>query len=184
MYIIITASPNKDGLTAACGRASIEGIVGAGGEAELIDLCAAKTEACRVCGNGWGTCRESKCVIDDNLAELQTKIRAAEGVVLITPVYWWQPGERMKFFLDRFRRCEAFNKKDGAAIGKQFDLIAAAGGSGNGTAECLTEMEMWCRHVGAVIKDRIGITRFTREPMLDVIKDAGARMVKKEYFNP
>ena len=174
MYIVITASPNKDGLTAACGKASMEGIASAGGAAELIDLSEAKTEACRVCGGGWGTCsRESKCVIDDNLAEIQAKVRAAEGVVLITPVYWWQPSERMKFFLDRFRRCEAFNKKDGAAAGKQFDLIAAAGGSGNGTAECLTEMEMWCRHVGAVAKDRIGITRLRADPCWTPLRTRG-----------
>jgi len=36
MYIIITASPNTDGLTAACGKAAFDGIVDAGGEAEII----------------------------------------------------------------------------------------------------------------------------------------------------
>jgi hypothetical protein len=88
----------------------------------------------------------------------------------------------MKSFLDRFRRCEAFNKNGSAASGKQIDLIAAAGGSGNGTSQCLLEMENWCRHVGATPKDRIGITRFNREPMLRNIEDAAARLVKGEYF--
>ena len=138
MYIIITSSPNTDGLTAACGNAAYEGIQSAGGKAELIDISAAKLEPCRICGNGWGTCRNSaKCVIDDILPELQVKIRDAEGIILVTPVYFGQPSERMKFFFDRFRRCEAFNEKGSAASGKQIDLIAAAGGSGNGTATCL-----------------------------------------------
>ena len=187
MYIIITSSPNTDGLTAACGAAALEGIKGAGGEAMIIDISAEKLEACRICGNGWGTCRSgSKCVIDDCLADLQDKIRGSEGVILITPVYFGQPSERMKYFMDRFRRCESFvtagGASGGAANGKQIDLIAAAGGSGNGTATCLAEMEQWCRHVGAIPQERIGISRFNRDTVLNVIRDAGSRLVKGEYF--
>ena len=186
MYLIITASPNTDGLTAACGKSTMEGIIDAGGTAELIDISAEKLEPCRICGDGWGTCYDSKkCVIDDKFAQIQEKIRNCEGLILITPVYFCQPSERMKYFLDRFRRCEAFiqNLKNGnAASGKQIDLIAAAGGSGNGTAQCLAEMEMWCLHVGAIPKDRIGITNFNREPMLKAITDMAFRLVKGEYF--
>lgn len=183
MYIIITASPNTDGLTAACGKAACAGITEAGGTAEIIDISAAKLEPCHICGDGWGMCRNTgKCMINDIFPELQAKIRDAEAVILVTPVYWQQPSERMRYFLDRFRRCEAFKQKDGAAFGKIFDLVAAAGGSGNGTAQCIAEMEQWCRHVGAVPTDRIGITRFTREQMMAAIKDAGARLVKGEYF--
>ena len=183
MYIILTASPNTDGLTAACGKAAYDGIVSEGGAAEIIDISAAKLESCRVCGNGWGECRASgKCVINDILPELQTKIRDAEGVVLVTPVYWQQPSERMKYFLDRFRRCEAFKGADSAASGKVFDIVAAAGGSGNGPAQCIAEIELWCRHVGAVPADRVGITRFTREPMMEAITQMGSRLVKGEIF--
>jgi len=183
MFIIITASPNADGLTASCGKAAFEGITNAGGKAEIIDISAAKLEPCRICGDGWGICRNStKCVIEDILPELQAKIRESEGVMLVTPVYFGQPCERMKYFLDRFRRCEAFNNDSSAALGKQIDLIAAAGGSGNGTATCLTEMETWCRQVGAIAQERIGITRFNRAMVLPVIKDAGERLAKGEYF--
>ena len=183
MYIIITASPNRDGLTAACGIAALEGITEAGGIAEVFDISAAGLEPCRICGDGWGTCREKgQCIIDDMLPELQAAISGAEGVILVTPVYWWQPSERMKYFLDRFRRCEAFNQSGGAVFGKNVHLIAAAGGSGNGTAQCLDEMERWCRHVGAVPQERIGVTRFNRAFMLPAVKDAAARMVKGEFF--
>ena len=183
MYLIITASPNTNGLTAACGKSAVKGITAAGGEAELIDISAEKLEPCLICDNGWGNCRNSsKCVIEDKFAEIQVKVRNSKGVILITPVYWEQPSERMKCFLDRFRRCEAFNKGGSAAKEKQVDLIAAAGGSGNGTARCLAEMEMWCRHVGAIPKDRIGVTRFNREPMLKAITDMASRLVKGEYF--
>jgi len=183
MFIIITASPNKDGLTAACGNAAAGGVRNAGGECELIDISEAKLKACKICGNGWGKCRaESFCVLEDVFAELQAKIRACEGLMLVTPVYFGQPSERMKYFLDRFRRCEAFNKDGSAAAGKQVDLIAAAGGSGNGTATCLAEMDHWCRSVGAIAQERIGITRFNREMVIPVIGDAAERLVRGEYF--
>jgi len=49
---IITASPNKDGLTAACGEAAVAGITGAGGNVEVFDISALKLEPCRICGEG------------------------------------------------------------------------------------------------------------------------------------
>ncbi|MCL2826679.1 MAG: flavodoxin family protein, partial [Eggerthellaceae bacterium] len=145
MYLVISSSPNADGLTAACAQAVCEGIEGAGGQVEPIDISASKLAPCLICDNGWGSCRnEAVCVIKDVLGELQEKVRACDGVVLVTPVYFGQPSDRMKYFLDRFRRCEAFNL-DGAAIaGKPVSLIAAAGGSGHGTVTCLAEMETWC----------------------------------------
>jgi len=183
MFIIITASPNKDGLTAACGEAAIAGITGAGGKTEIFDISALKLEPCLICGNGWGTCRDAgRCVIDDCLPEIQSKIKAAEGIFVITPVYWQQPSERMKYFCDRLRRCEAFRDGGSWATDKQINLVAAAGGSGNGTAQCLNELEQWCRHIRAIPQERIGITRFNREKMLKVIEDAGRRMVGGEYF--
>ena len=179
MFIIITASPNPDGLTAACGKAAVAGIESSGGQAKLYDISEAKLSPCLICDNGWGSCRaQAKCVTEDILGELQPRIAKSEGLILVTPVYWGQPSERMKYFLDRFRRCEAFQREKGAAAGKLVDLIAAAGGSGNGTATCLSEMETWCRHVHAIPRERIGVTRFNRDHMLAAITDAAARMAR------
>ncbi|MDR3270524.1 MAG: flavodoxin family protein [Peptococcaceae bacterium] len=183
MYIIITSSPNMHGLTAACGQAALNGMISAGGQGEIIDIAARQLEPCRICGNGWGTCRNmGSCVINDIFAEIQLKLRDAEGLFVITPVYWGLPSERQKYFGDRLRRCEAFREGGSWLKGKNINLVAAAGGSGNGTATCLVELETWCRHMQAVPGERIGITRFSREPVLKVIEDAGARLVRGEYF--
>ena len=194
MYIIITASPNKDGLTAACGKAAYDGIIGAGGKAEVIDIYAEELKPCLVCGNsttifgnvdkGWGSCfGKAVCTIKDVMTDLQVKIRESEGLILVTPVYFGQPSENMQYFMDRFRRLEVFNEEKGsAAKNKAVDIIAAAGGSGNGNVPCLMEMEAWCRQVGALLKDRIGITRYNRENMLQEITSSAARMVKGEFF--
>ena len=194
MYIIITASPNIEGLTTDCGKAAYDGIISTGGEAEIIDICAEKLKPCQLCGTsklvfgnvdkGWGSCfGTAVCTIKDIMAELQEKTRASEGLILVTPVYFGQPSESMQYFMDRFRRLEVFNEDKGsAAKNKPLDMIATAGGSGNGTATCLVEMEAWCRHVGALPKDRIGITRFNKENMLKEIELSATRMVKGEYF--
>ena len=194
MYIIITASPNTDGLTAACGKAAYDGIISADGEAEIIDICATKLKPCILCGTskqvfgivdkGWGICfGTAVCVIDDIMAELQVKIRAAKGLILVSPVYFGQPSEQMQYFLDRFRRLEVFNEiKGSAAKNKPIDMIAAAGGSGNGTIPCLLEMETWCQQVQALPKDRIGITKFNRGNMLNEITASATRMVKGDFF--
>jgi multimeric flavodoxin WrbA len=54
MIIVISASPNSDGLTAACVAEVLAGIRDAGGEAEHIDLSAVKFQPCLICKRGWG----------------------------------------------------------------------------------------------------------------------------------
>jgi multimeric flavodoxin WrbA len=178
MYAILTSSPNTNGLTAACGKAALRGIENSGGTGLIIDLCREKIESCLTCEDGWGECiRENRCVIDDCLPMLQETLKEAEGIFLITPVYFGQPSEHMKYFCDRFRRCEAFRKEKSSVAGKKINLVAAAGGSGNGTVSCLSELETWCRHVSAVPFERIGITRHNRDQMLRFIEWAGADTV-------
>ncbi|GHV34952.1 flavodoxin family protein [Synergistales bacterium] len=178
MYLIITSSPNTDGLTAACGRAALRGIEQAGKTGEIFDLCANKIQACLVCGNGWGSCLdEHRCVIEDGFTALQTRLKDIEGLVLITPVYWGQQSERLKYFCDRLRRCEARKGDESILAGKKVNLVAAAGGTGNGTVSCLTDMELWCRHMRAVPFERIGVTKYTREAMLAVIERASNALI-------
>jgi len=193
MYIIITASPNPHGLTHACGQAAYAGITSAGGTAEIIDLCQTDLQPCRPCGTstdvfgvvdkGWGTCfGKATCVIQDGMATLQEKIRAASGFILITPVYFGQPSEPMRYFLDRFRRLEVFNESGSAAKNKPLDLIAVAGGSGNGTIPCLHELETWCGQLSALPKDRIGVTKYNKTLMLQEIEASASRMVREDFF--
>ena len=73
-------------------------------------------------------------------------------------------------------------KVEAGQKGKNINLVAAAGGSGNGTATTLVELENWCRHVFAIPQERIGITRFNRSNALLVIEDAGKRLVKGDFF--
>jgi hypothetical protein len=69
--MIITSSPNKDGLTAACGSAAEIGAREAGAEVVRINLNELNIGTCRACGNGWGPCLNNyECQVRDDFQKL------------------------------------------------------------------------------------------------------------------
>jgi multimeric flavodoxin WrbA len=173
MYLVISASPNSDGLTAACAAAAMAGFADAGAGAKHTDLCKLNIERCKPCGNGWGTClKEHRCVLEDDLADLQADLALAEGVVLITPVYWGEMAERAKAAFDRIRRCEATRGEESALAGTPVIAVAAAGGSGGGITTCLLSMERLVQHTRGQVADLIGVTQRNRGYMVDAIRAA------------
>jgi len=182
---VITASPNKDGLTAACGDAARKGLVAAGAETDLIDLNAYDLGRCRACGTGYGTCRtEHSCQVKDDFQSLHERLTAADAYVLVSPVYWGDLSESAKAFLDRVRRCEASAREASRLSGKPCIGVAAAGGSGNGTITCLLTMQQFFGHVRSEIFDLITITRKSRAYKLLAIEAAAEAMVERLKDNP
>lgn len=178
MFVIISSSPNADGLTAACAAAALTGVCNSGGESMFFDLCQMDLESCRQCGNGWGKCRsEHSCIIDDDLSHLQDALKAAQGVVIISPVYYGELSESAKAAFDRLRRCEATKGDLSALAGKPAIMVAAAGGSGGGITTCLSSMERLAQHMKAQVQDLIGITQRSRSYRVDDIRAAVAKMV-------
>ena len=167
---VVWASPNQEGLTAHCKEAVLDGVKAAGAEAEVIGLNALQLERCRVCGNGFGACNGGRCIIDDDLAAVYEKLKRADKIVWVTPVYWHDLAEPLKALLDRVRRMET--RHNHALAGKPCLLIAAAGGSGNGAIRALLLLEETLKHMQMVPIDRLPITQFSRVYMLGAIKQA------------
>lgn len=175
--LIITSSPNRDGLTDACGKAAKQGVEAAGGEAVTVKLNDLDISKCHACGNGWGTCRDQHyCQKGDDFQKLHKLFGEMDAYVVVTPVYWGEMSESAKAFFDRFRRCEAISEKS-CVEGKPVISVAAAGGSGNGTLTCLSSMERLFSHVRATKFDMYGVTRKNREYMLKAIEAAASAMV-------
>jgi hypothetical protein len=80
------------------------------------------------------------------------------------------------------KTCEAFRQGGSSISGKVVNMVANAGGSGNGTVPCLMEMENWTRHLGAKARERMSVNRFNVNKMAEVLKDAAFRTVKGDYF--
>jgi len=181
--LIVTSTPNMEGLTAACGEAARQGVVDGGSRARLINLNEYDVLRCAVCEDGWGPClKKHRCRLEDDFAELQKTFDEAEGFAWVTPVYFGEPSEPMKAFFDRLRRCEATKKDAEKSVveGKPTVCVAAAGGSGNGAVHCLAEMERLVRQLSGTPYDFIPVTQKTREYQIETIHDALATMCKPQ----
>lgn len=176
--MILSSSPNVDGLTAACAKGARFAAEAAGAETALVDLNRLNIGSCHACGNGWGPCLDKhQCQIEDDFQALHERMMDMEGFIFVTPVYWGDMSESARVFFDRVRRCEAW-KKDSSLQDKPFIAVAAAGGSGNGVASALTNIERLLIHLKSDRFDLIGITKKTREYKLKTIMEASRAMVE------
>ena len=161
-FLILSGNPKQDGLCK-----SIENEITRGaqeGGAEVTSLTFEKFGRCRVCGNGWGTCRseQHRCVFgDDGFDDAQAAVLAADAICILTPVYFGDTAESLKCFLDRFRRC-GFGVPN-MLSDKQVLIVASPGGSGNGLISCLDQLDRFCRHTTATIFDYIGVNRWNAD---------------------
>ncbi|MEE8389644.1 MAG: flavodoxin family protein [Anaerolineae bacterium] len=178
--IVISSSPNKDGLTAACVAAAIEGARQAGGHAEQVRLNDLHVGMCLACDDGWGPCQsDHECQTEDDFQPLHARVLQADAYVFVTPVYWGEMSESAKAFTDRLRRCEALRGNESGLFDKPVIGVAAAGGSGNGMITCLQSMERWIEHVRARKFDLIPVNRWNREYKLVAIREAARTMVQQ-----
>ena len=177
--LVISSSPNEDGLTAACAAAAVEGARKAGAQAEEVRLNDLDVGMCAACDNGWGTCRlDHECQVEDDFQALHQRMIQADACVLVTPVYWGEMSESAKALADRLRRCEATRGAESGLAGVPVIAVAAAGGSGNGMITCLFSMERWIEHTRARKFDFIPVNRWNREYKLGAIREAAQAMVK------
>jgi len=177
--MVITSSPNKDGLTAACGNAARFGAEAAGARVTMVDLNQWKIGSCQACDNGWGPCLDQhQCQVQDDFQRLHNSMEDFDGFVFVSPVYWGDISESAKLFFDRVRRSEAWKKEVTYLQDKPFITVAAAGGSGNGAMSTLMNFERLLVHVKADRFDFISITKRNREYKLKAIIEASKAMVE------
>jgi multimeric flavodoxin WrbA len=177
--MVVSGSPNRDGLTAACAQAALEGCREGGADAEEARLNDLKMGPCRACDRGWGTCGlQHYCQVEDDFQELHKKCLEADGMVLITPIYFRDMSESTRRFTDRLRRCEAKHRESPLA-GKPIIAVGAAGGGGGWVVNCLNSMETLIWHLKAKRFDLIAITRWNRSYKVDLVRTAARAMVKE-----
>ena len=190
--LIISGTPNKDGLCQSLVTAAYETAIKSGAEAETVSLADYTLSPCKMCGNGWGKClSENRCEYgsEDGFDTIQSKCGEADAFVFVTPVYYREPSEAFKTFLSRIRRCESTkNRSDGnvsSFVDKPSILVASAGG-GVGMIIALAEMERALDHMGGVanppmrngIYDYIAVNSWNREYKRDTLKAAVASLIK------
>ncbi|HEY8889489.1 MAG TPA: flavodoxin family protein [Clostridium sp.] len=177
--MIITSSPNNDGLTAACGNEAKVGVEMSTANSSIVSLNTLNIPSCHACGSGWGTCKSTHtCQVQDDFQKLHGAMSQADGYIIITPVYWGDMSESLKAFIDRLRRCEATSGAKNNLAGKPFICVAAPGGTGNGCISTLASFERFVDHIKGIKYDFIGVTQRNRDYKLTTIREAAKSMVK------
>ena len=117
--LIISGSPRKGGNSDTLCNAFGRGAEEAGNQVEKIRLAQLNIEYCSACY----ACKQTgRCVKQDDVAQLLEKMRAADVIVLATPVYFYTMCAQMKTMIDRTL---GGAKKPGLE-NKEFYLIATA----------------------------------------------------------
>jgi multimeric flavodoxin WrbA len=171
----IVGSPNKDGRTNQLVSAALEGVRGAGVEAELIQMSDHVVTACKDC-LPW-VCRENlKCTYEDEaFLYLSEKILNAGALILGTPVYWWDTSGMIKYFiLKMFRVYASSAPLNGLpALG-----IGIAGGTGNGLISGLRPVFHFFQIMQMRAIEPVPATRFNFSESLKRSEELGTQIAE------
>ena len=179
--MVVLGSRNPAGQTARAAGALVEGLVSEGAEVEQTFLPQIRLELCRQCDdNGWGICRsEGRCVIEDDFAGLVDKIRAADAVVLATPVYFGDLSESMRAFLDRLRRIGRHEAGKAGITAKPAIGVCVAGGGGGGAPNCAVSLERVMSTIGFDVLDMIPARRQNLDKKVEVLRHTGRWLARR-----
>ena len=98
--VAICSSPRAGGNTATLVEAMLEGAREAGTETVRFDAAKLKIGDCdadRQCLDS----AEARCVLDDDMQEVYTRLQGAEAWIFATPIYFWNVNAAMKRVIDR-----------------------------------------------------------------------------------
>ena len=97
ILIISTGLRNKSN-SEILAQQALRGALAAGNHAELITL---KDKDIRFCKGCLACQKTMKCVIGDDVAEILGKVKAADTLVFVTPIYYYELSGQLKTLLDR-----------------------------------------------------------------------------------
>ena len=113
--LLLNGSPKAGGNTAAA-LAEMKTVFDQEGiDAELVQVGHLPVRGCIACG---GCYKTGKCVFDDVVNEFATKLEAADGLVVASPVYYASANATLTAVLDRLFYSTRFDKrmKVGASV--------------------------------------------------------------------
>ena len=138
----IVGSPRKGGNTEILTSHALKAIAEEGLEVELVSLAGLDIRPCNACG----ACeKEERCSIKDDFFPVYLKMKAAEGIILASPVYYGSATALIKAVIERaghMSQRKVFNGKVGGP------LVVARRAGQNFTVAQLT---FWFQILGMVV---------------------------------
>ena len=113
--LMLNGSPRKDGNTSVALREMEKVFLEAGFTVETVQVGQMEVRGCLCCGYCF---KNGKCAMDDVVNELAEKLKAADGLVIGSPVYYAAPNGTLVALLDRLFYSSGFDKtmKVGASV--------------------------------------------------------------------
>jgi multimeric flavodoxin WrbA len=99
--VIVIGSPRENGNSTILAEQVASGARISGAEVEVFNLHKLAISPCNACD----ACRKENsggCTINDDMQMLYPKLKAADAIVIASPVYWFSVSAQTKLFIDRF----------------------------------------------------------------------------------
>lgn len=142
--ILVSGSPNKDGNTMYALREVASAIEACGVEAELISLSGKNIRGCVNCGACF---KREGCALKDDFNEICEKVKAAEGFIIGSPVYF---GTARGDVLNLLQRLGMQHKRNDNCLTGKVGGPVAIGRRGGHTAT-IQELQMFYTICGMVV---------------------------------
>src|SRR5271157_552611 len=102
----IVGSPRKGGNTEIMTAHTLKAVAEEGLETELISLAGLEIKPCSAC---MACSKGDRCSIDDDLWPIYLKMKAADGIILASPVYFGSATALIKGLIERTGYLSRFN---------------------------------------------------------------------------
>ncbi|MCC6042014.1 MAG: flavodoxin family protein [Candidatus Verstraetearchaeota archaeon] len=151
LVLIITGSPRRYGSSTQLAHVAMKGVEDAGGRAEVLYLYDYDIKPCIGCASDNVKYCKFPCVVDDDFNEIGEKIVESDGIILVTPVYWYAPSGVLKNLVDRLTSMENMISHGGRSLleGKVAGFIAT--GLDSGTSMAIAYLMFVLNSMGVVI---------------------------------
>lgn len=138
--VILLGSPHKEGTTARLAAAFERGALAAGHTVETVYVPGEKISPCLSCG----VCRKTgACVQRDGAPALIDKLMEADGIVFVSPLFYFNLTAQLKSLIDRFYSRPALRE----SRPKAFLLTAGADAEDWAFAPVKEEFRALCRYM-------------------------------------
>lgn len=98
--VVLTGSPRKDGNSNHMAEAFIDAALQNKIEIVRFDSYALKIQACNGCKHCYSG--EEACIYDDDFNLVASEIATADGILLVSPLYWYTFPAALKLIIDKF----------------------------------------------------------------------------------
>jgi multimeric flavodoxin WrbA len=120
--MVVIGSPRRKGNSAALAQRVAVGAKDTGAQVETFFLHTMDIRPCTAC-DACRTKLKKDCIIKDDMKRLYPKMKAADGIVIASPIYWFTVSAQTKLFMDRWY---ALGGDDGYELaGKKFGIVLA-----------------------------------------------------------